>query len=107
MTADLVAVVAERFRTLGEPMRIRLLDAMRQRERTVTELVELTGATQANVSKHLALLHRAGFVARRKEGTRVHYGVADPAVFRLCELVCGAARERAQQQVRVLRARGR
>lgn len=102
MTPELVTVVAERFRVLGEPMRIRILDALRAHERTVNDLVEQTGATQANVSKHLTLLHRLGFVARRKEGTHVFYRVEDPKVFQLCDLVCGAARARLRRQARVL-----
>ena len=89
MTPELMAIVAERFRVLGEPMRIRILDALRSRERTVNDLVAATGTTQANISKHLTLLHRLGFVARRKEGTHVFYRVEDPDVFSLCDLVCG------------------
>ncbi len=109
LTPEMMTVVAERFRVLGEPLRIQLLDAMRQREQTVGSLVDATGATQANVSKHLALLHRMGYVARRKEGTHVYYRVADPNVFQLCDLVCGAARERVRRQARALRpgSRGR
>jgi len=103
LTPELMDIVAERFRALGEPMRIRILDALRQRERTVSDLVEATDATQANVSKHLTLLHRLGFVARRKEGTRVFYRVDDPDVFELCDLVCGGARRRVRRQARALR----
>ncbi|HET9066607.1 MAG TPA: metalloregulator ArsR/SmtB family transcription factor [Gemmatimonadales bacterium] len=103
LTPELMDIVAERFRALGEPMRIRILDALRHRERTVTDLVEATGATQANVSKHLTLLHRLGFVARRKEGTRVFYRVDDPDVFELCDLVCGGARKRVRRESRALR----
>ncbi len=60
----------------------------------MTDLVAATGATQANVSKHLTLLHRLAFVARRKEGTHVFYRVADPDCLLLCDLVCGAGRGR-------------
>jgi DNA-binding transcriptional ArsR family regulator len=107
LTPELMDIVAERFRVLGEPMRIRILDALRQRERTVGDLVAATGATQANVSKHLTLLHRLDFVARRKEGTHVFYRVADPDVFSLCDLVCGGARERLRRDAKTLRAGGR
>jgi DNA-binding transcriptional ArsR family regulator len=96
-------LVAERFRTLGEPMRLRLLQALRDGERSVGELVEETGAGQANVSKHLQLLHRMGFVQRRKEGTTALYRIADPNVFRLCELVCGGMREDLDEKRRLLR----
>ncbi len=103
LTPELMAIVAERFRVLGEPMRIRILDALRSRERTVNDLVKATGATQANISKHLTLLHRLGFVARRKEGTHVFYRVDDPDVFSLCDLVCGGARERLRKDAHALR----
>lgn len=102
MTPELTDIIAERFRALGEPLRIRMLDALRQRERSVSDLVATTGATQANVSKHLTVLHRQGFVTRRKEGNRAFYRVADPAVFKLCDLVCGGARDRLRRQQRAL-----
>lgn len=89
LSPDAIDLVAERFRTLGEPMRLRLLDTLRQGERSVGELVERMGAGQANVSKHLQILHAAGFVSRRREGTTVLYDLADPTVFQLCDLVCG------------------
>ena len=107
LTPELMEIVAERFRVLGEPMRIRILDALRQRERTVNDLVAATGATQANISKHLMLLHRLGFVARRKEGTHVFYRVDDPDVFSLCDLVCGGARERLRKEAHALRVGSR
>lgn len=85
----LVELIAQRFRLLGEPMRIRLLDRLRDGEASVQELTDWAGASQQNVSKHLGLLHAAGVVARRKDGNRVLYAIADDAVFRLCETVCG------------------
>jgi DNA-binding transcriptional ArsR family regulator len=69
----LIDLIAQRFRVIGEPMRIKLLDAMRDGEMTVSELVEQTGATQQNVSKHLGVLHQAGIVGRRKDGNFVRY----------------------------------
>ena len=89
LPAPLVDLIAERFRILGEPMRIRLLDALREGEATVQELEQATGASQQNVSKHLGVLLRAGIVARRKEGNFSVYSIADEAIFSLCEEVCG------------------
>ena len=88
----LLEVIAERFRVLGEPMRIRLLDALREAPATVQELQEATGASQQNVSKHLGVLLRAGIVSRRKEGNFSLYAIADEGVFELCEQVCGGLR---------------
>ncbi len=85
---QVVELIAQRFRVLGEPIRIRLLERLRESEATVGELVESTGTTQQNVSKHLGVLHQAGLVGRRKEGTASYYSLADEGVFKLCEDVC-------------------
>jgi DNA-binding transcriptional ArsR family regulator len=90
---ELAELIARRFRAIGEPLRIRLLDALRDGELSVNELAERTGASQQNVSKHLAVLADAGILARRKGGTRVHYRVADDGIFAVCEQVCGALHE--------------
>ena len=89
LPAPLAELIAERFRILGEPMRIKLLDALREGEATVQDLEEATGASQQNVSKHLGVLLRAGIVARRKQGNFSIYSIADEAIFSLCEEVCG------------------
>ncbi len=89
MSPMLVAEVAERFKALGEPARLQLLLALREGERTVTDLVSGTGLGQANVSKHLQQLTAAGFVRRRKEGTFAFYALADKEAFALCDLMCG------------------
>ena len=86
---DLVDLIARRFRVLGEPMRIKLLDQLRRQPATVGELQAALSASQQNVSKHLGVLHDAGLVRRRKDGNFVRYEIADPAVFELCEQVCG------------------
>lgn len=89
LPTPLVEVIAQRFRVLGEPMRIRLLDALRERDATVSELQDTLGASQQNVSKHLGVLHAAGMVSRTKHGNTVRYAISDPQVFELCEQVCG------------------
>lgn len=88
MTAEQLALVAERFKVLAEPVRLQLLQSLMPGERTVGELVEKTGLSQANVSKHLQLLLAHDLVARRKDGLFARYRLADDSVFQLCELVC-------------------
>jgi DNA-binding transcriptional ArsR family regulator len=88
----LAELIAERFRVLGEPMRVRLLDFLRGGSATVQELQEATGASQQNVSKHLGVLLRSGLVSRSKEGNFSRYAIADEGVFDLCEQVCGGLR---------------
>ncbi len=90
-------VIAERFRLLGEPIRIRILDSLRDGPLTVGALAHQVTTSQQNVSKHLGLLHRAGILAREKDGNRVRYGIADHAVFALCDDVCGGIQRRLDQ----------
>jgi DNA-binding transcriptional ArsR family regulator len=95
---ELAEMVARRFRLLAEPMRVRLLDRLRDGEATVGELAEALQSSQQNVSKHLTALADAGMLGRRKDGTRVYYRIVDESVFALCEQVCGAV----QEQLRAL-----
>ena len=88
----LVELIAQRFRVIGEPMRIRILDRLRGEAMTVNELTEALAATQQNISKHLGILHGAGVLGRKKEGNRVRYSIVDESVLRLCEEVCGGLR---------------
>jgi DNA-binding transcriptional ArsR family regulator len=88
----LVDLLAQRFRVLGEPTRIKLLDHLREGEESVGELQAALGASQQNLSKHLGILHAAGMVSRTKRGNRTLYAISDPSVFELCEQVCGSLR---------------
>ena len=90
---DLAELVARRFRLLAEPMRIRLLDRLREEEATVGDLADALETSQQNVSKHLAALAEAGMLGRRKEGNRVYYRIVDENVFALCEQVCGSVQD--------------
>ncbi|HMS60945.1 MAG TPA: metalloregulator ArsR/SmtB family transcription factor [Solirubrobacteraceae bacterium] len=98
----LAELVAQRFRVLGDPTRIRLLDALRDGEATVGDLTDRLGATQQNISKHLGVLHQAGFVSRTKRGTFCHYAIADDGVFALCEQVCGGVRDQVRDLNQIL-----
>lgn len=89
MTDAMIPAVALRFRALAEPARLFLLRALMDRgEQSVNELVTLTGLQQANVSKHLQVLHAHGFLRRRKNGLYVYYALADRQVAKLCDLMC-------------------
>ena len=85
----IVELVARRFRVIGEPMRIRILDRLRDGEASVLDLADVLETSQQNVSKHLGVLHDAGIVSRRKDGTHAYYAIADESVLDLCEQVCG------------------
>lgn len=99
---ELLELVAVRFGALGEPARLRILNVLRDGERTVTEL-ENTGLGQADVLKHLQMLHALGFVARQKEGLYVYYSLASEDVFRLCDIVCGRLAAEADARGRMLK----
>jgi DNA-binding transcriptional ArsR family regulator len=103
----LVELIARRFRVLGDPTRIRLLDLLRERDATVSELHDAIGASQQNVSKHLGVLLQAGVVTRTKEGTSARYAVADDAVFALCGVVCGGLRRQVSELEALLPAGSR
>jgi DNA-binding transcriptional ArsR family regulator len=79
--------IAARFKLLGEPMRLRILQAVCKQPRPVNDIVSATSSTQANVSKHLALLATSGILTRTRDGQRVYYGIKDPLAVKLCELV--------------------
>lgn len=82
----LAELIADRLRVLGLPLRLRLVDLVDLRPNaTVQELADLLGTTQQNISQHLAILLRAGVLARRKEGTRVHYFLADQHILPLVQ----------------------
>ena len=94
LSRDALALIAQRFRALGDPTRLALLQAMFERERTVQDLCAITGASQANTSKHLALLLEQGLVGRRRDGLFTRYRIADPTLEGLCRLVCSSLAER-------------
>jgi DNA-binding transcriptional ArsR family regulator len=93
---DLVELIARRFRVIGEPTRIKLLDQLREGERSVNDLAACLGAGQQNISKHLTVLADAGILARRKDGTHVYYRIVDEGVLGLCEQVCGSLGQQLQ-----------
>jgi DNA-binding transcriptional ArsR family regulator len=96
LTDELVGMIADRFKALADPTRIRLLDRLHESEATVTELSEVSGTTPQNVSKQMLLLLHAGLVARRRDGNFIRYRIADDAVFDLCATVCGSLRHEAE-----------
>lgn len=85
--------VANYFRALSEPLRLKILNALRARAHNVGELTELCECSQANVSKHLSLLAQAGIVERENRGTSAYYRIADARIYEMCDLVCGQLAE--------------
>lgn len=98
LSNDALVMVAHRFSVLAEPLRLKLLHSLFDGEKSVNTLVEITGGTQGNVSRHLQTLTQAHLLKRRKEGLQVFYSIADPSIFELCELVCGSLEKQLNKQ---------
>jgi DNA-binding transcriptional ArsR family regulator len=103
VSQEVVQQVAEYFSILSEPMRLRILNLLREGEKCVQELVEATATSQANVSKHLKVMLQAGILSRRSEGTSAYYKVEDELIFQLCNLVCDRLATRIEQQAQHFR----
>jgi DNA-binding transcriptional ArsR family regulator len=89
MSAAQVAAISRLFAVLAEPSRLVLLQALHDGPLTVSQLVQICRMKQANVSKHLGVLHDHHLVKREREGISIRYEIADPMIFALCNLVCG------------------
>jgi ArsR family transcriptional regulator len=95
-------MIADRFKVLAEPLRLKILHTLWGGERSVGEIIAATGALQANISKHLGLLQQAGLVSRRKDGLNIYYQICDETVFELCEVVCNSLHDRLAAQLGTL-----
>lgn len=104
VSTDVVQQVAAYFSILSEPMRLKILNLLRDGEKCVQDLVEATATSQANVSKHLKVMMQAGMLARRAEGTAAYYRVTDDLSYELCTLVCDRLAARIEQQAQSFRA---
>jgi DNA-binding transcriptional ArsR family regulator len=107
LTREALELVAARFRAMGEPLRLHLLQELEGGERSVSALAESVESTQPNVSKHLKILQDAGLVKRRQQGTTVYYSIADEMVLELCDMICSRLHDRLEAQVGALKARRR
>ncbi|MBK7995809.1 MAG: winged helix-turn-helix transcriptional regulator [Blastocatellia bacterium] len=94
MSMEALELVAERFKALSEPIRLRILQELHDGEMSVSEITQVIDSSQPNVSKHLKLLQDAGLLARRQEGNTVYYSISDKVIFDICEIVCNSLREK-------------
>ena len=97
-------LMAARFRALGEPTRLKILERLFRSPASVGEILETVGGTQANVSKHLGVLRAGRLVGGRKDGNRTVYSISDPALERLCAVVCEAVSREARAEVKAVAA---
>ena len=94
---EMIDIVARRFQVLGEPCRLRILRVLQGGAMTVNGIVKELDGNQPNISKHLQILFDAGLVRRERSGNSIFYAIADPSLFRLCDLVCRSTAARAAQ----------
>lgn len=99
MPDEMLEAVSNRFKLLSEPMRLKILRVLCERERTVQEIVNEVSASQANISKHLALMHDNGVVNRRKEGLKCYYRIADDSIIFACYLISKSVVENLQDRL--------
>lgn len=92
-------MVADRFKVMAEPMRLKILHTLWDGEMMVGEIINATGGLQANVSKHLGILQQGGLLSRRRDGLNVYYRICDETVFELCEVVCASLHDRLVTQM--------
>lgn len=105
VSPGMLDLVARRFRLLGEPMRLRIVQALMAGEKTVNEIVEAAEASQSNVSKHLQALTTGGLLGRRRAGNSIYYSIADRTVYKLCDLMCESATREARARLQELKPR--
>ena len=102
LSPEALALVAERFKVMSEPLRLRILQELEGGEMSVMEITEAVESSQPNVSKHLKVLLDAGLIVRRQEGNTVYCSIADETVFKLCDVVCSSLREHLTARAEVL-----
>jgi DNA-binding transcriptional ArsR family regulator len=99
LSGAMTELIAQRFRLLGEPMRLRILPVLEPGELPVSESVDALKSSQPNISRHLQALLQGGLISRRREGLNIFYSIADPMVFKLCQLVCSSATEQTRARL--------
>lgn len=102
LSEQALELIAARFKLLGEASRLKIIIALEAGEQNVGQIVDATGLTQANASRHLSALTESGILARRREGLNIYYEIADRSIFDLCESVCGSLQKRLGAQAKVL-----
>jgi len=85
---ELLTRIAEVLKAMADPTRLKILHCLNPEERCVSDILHVVGGSQANVSKHLSVLKRAGLVDNRRDGLNVFYHITDEGVFTICRNVC-------------------
>ena len=100
---ELYRIQAEFCKGLSHPKRLQIISVLKDGEKSVNELSELTGIPQANLSQHLAVLRQLGILAKRREGLNIYYNLTDERIVQACEIVKAAIRQRLHRTNQLLR----
>ena len=95
---ELLHRIAEVLKAMADPTRLKILHSLHHGERCVSDILNVVGGSQANVSKHLSVLRRAGLVDCRRDGLNVFYRIADEGVFAICRNVCDSLELRVDRE---------
>lgn len=97
MSDEAVEMIANRFKLLSEPVRLRILQSLEDGRLSVTDLAAAAATTQPNVSKHLKMMQDAGIISRKQDGNTVYYSIADESIIELCNVVCRSLKTRSAE----------
>ncbi len=101
LSLEALNLIADRFKILSEPIRLRILHTLQEGQKSVNELTAEIKTSQPNVSKHLKILQTAGILNREQSGNTAYYSIADESIFTLCETVCGSLEEQLKSQAEI------
>lgn len=93
---------AEVCKTLASPKRLEIIQALKDGEKTVTDLVDILGVSKANVSQHLAVMRHKGVLKTRRKGVNIYYSIINPKVVQACILMREVLTEQMKQNSRLL-----
>lgn len=93
---------SEVCKTLASPKRLEILNALKEGEKTVSELVDILGVPKANVSQHLAVMRHKGILASRRDGVNIYYRVANPKVIQACILMREVLTEQMKEKSKLI-----
>ena len=85
---EVFSSAAELFRLLSTPIRLKIISALCQTEKNVSQLLHEIDTTQPNMSQHLSTLYRAGVLSRRRDATQIYYRIGNERAATLCRAVC-------------------
>lgn len=101
--AAIYSLHAEISQTLSNPKRLEIIDALREGEKSVSELESVLGISQSNLSQHLGILRERAVVVGRREGPNIFYKISSPKIFEASDILRDVLLERLEEQQELTR----